>query len=132
MGCDIHLFAEIRKNGKRVAAGSEGDVYDGRNYDLFAILADVRNGIGFAGCITGGGFKMIDEPRGIPSDASDEYQSACSDWYGNAHSHSYFTLAELKSYDWQQTTTHSGWVTPEEFKVFLEKGKPSSWCGGTA
>lgn len=103
MGCDIHLFAEIRtepgggweyvtptKIGKlppdeydrkglakwqeRIAAGEKIDRYgyeitakdeqdeddprlgcyhdrwySGRNYDLFAMLADVRNGRGFAG-----------------------------------------------------------------------------------
>lgn len=48
------------------------DPDDGRNYDWFSILADVRNGYGFAGVETGEGFKVISEPRGIPDDASIE------------------------------------------------------------
>lgn len=65
MGCDIHLYVE-RKNpvsGQWEFVPAEGhapqdewdkknnrwDWYGGRNYDLFAILADVRNGYGFAG-----------------------------------------------------------------------------------
>lgn len=49
----------------------------GRNYDLFAILADVRNGRGFAGIVTGTGFDPISDPKGLPDDCSegvlDEY-----------------------------------------------------------
>jgi hypothetical protein len=44
----------------------------GRNYDLFAILADVRNGRGFAGVVTGTGFDPISNPRGLPRDVSND------------------------------------------------------------
>jgi hypothetical protein len=43
-----------------------------RNYDVFAILANVRNGRGFAGVVTGGGFNPIAMPRGLPPDVSPE------------------------------------------------------------
>ena len=86
MGCDIHMYAEIRKENKWEKVGrifenpwysedreeSEWNTpltdepYDGRNYDLFAILADVRNGRGFAGCVTGDRFNPIAEPKGLP------------------------------------------------------------------
>jgi hypothetical protein len=46
--------------------------WDQRNYDVFAILADVRNGRGFAGVDTGDGFVPIDNPRGFPTDLSPE------------------------------------------------------------
>lgn len=98
MGCDIHSFAEVRKEGKWVKVGKvfpnpyhdperpnsvEEDgfewnakltdhPYDCRNYDMFAILANVRNGRGFAGCDTGDGFRPIAMPRGMPKDMSDE------------------------------------------------------------
>lgn len=43
-----------------------------RNYDWFSILANVRNGSGFAGIKTGNGFDVIAEPRGLPDDISDK------------------------------------------------------------
>lgn len=67
--------------------------YSGRNYDLFSILADVRNG---------NGVDPIDYPRGIPEDASSGYLFVCNQWKGDAHSHSYFTLDELLNVDWNQ------------------------------
>lgn len=41
-----------------------------RSYNTFAILANVRNGSGFAGVKTGDGFNFISEPRGLPKDLS--------------------------------------------------------------
>lgn len=78
--------------------------YDGRNYNLFAMLADVRNGRGFAGVYTGEGFNPIADPKGAPSDMSSEIKSACEYWEGDGHSHSWFTVKELLDYDWEQDT----------------------------
>lgn len=41
---------------------------DERHYQLFSVLADVRNGYGFAGVPTGEWVKPISSPRGIPQD----------------------------------------------------------------
>ena len=65
-------------------------IYDDRNYNLFSFLADVRND---------GSITPLDEPRGIPKDASDSYLWACKIWNGNAHSHSWFLLEELLKVD---------------------------------
>lgn len=129
MGCDIHMWAEVKKSPEQKWKAVKKYFYDGRNYDLFAILADVRNGRGFAGCDTGDGFNPINEPRGIPEDASDFYKKQVEEWDVDGHSHSWFTLAELKAFDWTQTTKHRGWVDVEQFKVFQAKGKPESWSG---
>lgn len=67
--------------------------YNGRNYYLFSILADVRNG---------GSVEPIDYDRGVPDDASSGYLHMCNLWDGDAHSHSYFTLEELLNVDWSQ------------------------------
>ena len=121
MGCDIHFFVEVKQADGSWKSVDEWEVedgytyvpyekafYNGRNYDLFAILADVRNGRGFAGCKTGDGFNIIDEPRGLPNDVSSEVKSQAESWDGDGHSHSWFTLAELESFDWDQTTKHEG------------------------
>lgn len=49
--------------------------FDDRNYDVFAILADVRNGYGFAGVDTGDGFVPISPPRGLPRDLGPEIRA---------------------------------------------------------
>ena len=70
------------------------EMYNGRSYYLFAILADVRNG--------SGDIEPIDYPRGIPDDASSGYKYVVDRWDGDGHSHSYFTLYELMNYDWSK------------------------------
>lgn len=168
MGCDIHMFAEIKLNRKSgqyewktvgrvfkdnyhtkneptymsLAKGEKSDSayewnskltmepYGARNYDVFAMLADVRNGRGFAGCDTGDGFNPIADPKGVPEDASDYYKQVVEEWDGDGHSHSYFSMEELDAYDWNQKTKHRGWVGIEEYKVFKEQGHPNSWSGG--
>ena len=152
MGCDIHFYVEKRINEKWETAdkwypdeddGSmstskwdknftrkAGPLYDGRSYDLFSILADVRNGSGFAGVDTGDGFIPIDSPRGLPEDPSTEVLEASDDYGSDGHSHSWLTVTELMDYDWTKTTKKRGWVSPKEFARFYLKGKPDGWSGG--
>lgn len=124
MGCDIHFYVEKRVNGMWVSADTfkeeddDGDIryhqvdefYGDRNYNLFAILADVRNGLGFAGVETGDGFKPISQPKGLPHDVSKEMKRQADSMRGDGHSHSWFTLRELLNYDWTQTSKLKGWV----------------------
>ena len=109
MGCDIHHVVEKRnaETGKWEAVWPTGPHKNGgyyfpeaeagghriwRNYDIFAVLADVRNR---------GGIVPISEPRGVPHDASDVARDMI-DYQGlDAHSHSFVTLGELLRYDWQ-------------------------------
>lgn len=153
MGCDIHFYVEKRVNGKWETADKwvpnpyadesddpverqrkvvEDHIYSGRNYDLFAILADVRNGRGFAGGATGDGFVPIAEPRGLPEDVSPLVADESDGWGGDGHSHSHFTVAELMQYDWTQTTRHEGIVNIHEWAKFRLRGKPDSWSGMVA
>lgn len=178
MGCDIHMRAEIRQDSDSPweAVGKvfkntyyrpneENQIdedgfewnpplinqpYRGRNYDFFAILADVRNGRGFAGIKTGEGFNPISEPKGYPMDASSEIMKwmgcevddgdypfrllqdwvdkGLSEWiiYGKLctnpdyHSASYFTVKELQDYDWDQLTMKRGIITFDQFKALKE------------
>ena len=95
MICDIHTFIEYRqkqdtewKDGNLYTKGIEGFEKtfmksEYRNYNLFTALANVRG--------TGG----ICDPRGLPNDVSREAFLAVGSWEGDAHSTSYFTLAEL-------------------------------------
>lgn len=117
--------------------------YDDRNYNLFAMLADVRNGRGFAGVQTGAGFAPLSEPRGLPDDLSDDLRGEPEEdkdgepWFAyktrvdlGDHSQSFATLAELEAYDWSRTTKQCGVISAQQYEVWKEKrGRPDSWCG---
>lgn len=133
MECDIHFYVERRDGGQWVSCDTwkkeEGDeigvvpyenlFYRKRNYSLFAILADVRNGRGFAGIKTGEGFNPIAAPRGVPVDCCQEYRALQESYGEDGHSHSFFTVAELMAFDWTQTTTLCGIVDGKNFEDFM-------------
>lgn len=123
MGCDVHMFLECKVDNKWELL--DDNFYDGRNYRLFAILADVRNKYGVA---------PIQPLRGIPEDSSIN----CGDAYGypnyvwdDGHSRTYYTLAELKEFDWKNhRITTEGWVSEFEYQEYLKNGRPDCWSGG--
>lgn len=144
MGADIHLYTEAKKTigGKDVWVNidywqynpyydpkepdgeREMDIvglYTNRNYSLFAVLADVRND---------SDSPFICQPKGLPDDISKITKVEAERWDGDGHSHSYFTLKELKDF---QSLGHkvknSGLVSQEEAKK-LDDGisTPTTWC----
>lgn len=136
MGCDIHLFAESRIaefqiEGWEVVPGfgvchDDGypccEYFEPRNYDLFSILAGVRNVEGFL---------PIDEPRGIPEDATKEIRQCLEDH--DIHTTSWFTLEELLQFDWTQTATKKRIVSASAYAEWSrwrrEEGLgPESYC----
>ena len=66
MGTDIHGVFQRREGESWVDISS--DYAQNRHYQLFAVLAGVRNGSGFAGVLTGEAVKPIAEQRGVPTD----------------------------------------------------------------
>lgn len=158
MGCDIHSIVEVKQNGvwkvnrKRVFPNPyyckdekskpkeqqwalalnpmETSPNDRRNYDWFAILANVRNGRGFAGVRTGEGFAVIAEPRGIPDDATPKWLKIVEDWRGDMHSHSYLYIQDFNNFDWNQVTMKTGVITMDEYRLLrFNHEAPNSWCG---
>jgi hypothetical protein len=104
MGCDIHTYREKYVDGKWLSAdpweaSDYGDdekrneipyekrAYTGRNYNLFGLLAGVRN--------REDNFSL--KQRGLPFDVSPEVQQDAAEWYSDGHSHSYLYLHELRS-----------------------------------
>lgn len=84
MGCDIHVHVEVKIDGQW--HHMEG-LHVSRNYDLFSALAGVRGpGPGVA------------PDRGIPEDVSALTKMLHNKWAGDAHSESYITSQELKSF----------------------------------
>lgn len=130
MGCDIHLYVErfTDTGWERVPERDPDDYwnpanwYSGRNYKLFAILADVRNNYGFAGTTTGERLNPIAPPRGLPGDVSAEVRVESDDWGIDGHSHSHFTVAEILAYDWDQVATLTTLVNDVERGKLPEGG----------
>lgn len=102
MGCDIHLYREVKVNGKWTSAdhwesydyGADDRgahipynkrAYSGRNYNLFGLLCkDVRREFAFSF-----------EPRGNPLQSSPEVAREVEQWDRDGHNHSYLYLHEL-------------------------------------
>jgi len=138
MGCDIHLYTEKIKSVNGVDKWVNCDhwklnpyfgddeyepelelisLYSGRNYNLFGVLAGVR-----------GGYEIC-PPRGLPDDVSDIVKKNSDRWDSDGHSHSYFTLAELKEYYKNNShTSHNGFINKRQIKELDEDGvTPYSW-----
>ena len=140
MGTDIHMIAERRIDGKWQTFEEEvfndcswGNVtktsspYESRNYNLFAILAGVRNGRGFAGCKIGEPFDPISRPKGYPADMDKKSMNYMSE----EHSASWLTLKEIDRYDWSQKHRNYGVVSEDTYKNFIMQGEnPDVWSGG--
>lgn len=107
MGCDIHMHVEYKISSKDDAVWRCGDyfrldnplaeepnikrieLYSSRNYDLFAVLADVRNY---------DYMEYISDPKGLPWDVTEYVKRDYRAWGNDAHSCSYLTLRELIDY----------------------------------
>jgi hypothetical protein len=137
MGCDIHAVIE-RKSTHRWLCSGDPDI--GRNYEMFAALAGVRNRDGIT---------PVAEPRGFPSfkDWVDGHSNGerwmrfatwedqpCSsivdkaETYGlDGHSHSWLTLAEIKAYDTDQVIYDSRLILSRD-----KSGRAKALCTATS
>lgn len=145
MGTDIHAGVEYKENGKWNAlmvpntrkwegqTEMTAQLYIRRNYDLFAILADVRNGYGFAGVETGSGFKYIAKDRGLPDDISDKTRETA---LTGDHTDHWVSLKEILEFDWLQLTNKRGLIEPETFlkwdRMQEYDPQPEKWCSGAS
>jgi len=92
MGCDIHGYIEVKKDKGWVPFEELPSV---RSYDLFAMLANVRNY---------NDIPPISEPRGVPDDVSQEiWEKIEADLDG--HSHSWLSWKDIKAYDFGKVIT---------------------------
>jgi hypothetical protein len=133
MGCDIHFYVEKKVEGKwqpvkgpnrwykkfdgEGRLSLEGWAYSGRNYSLFALLADVRSY---------GEENAIDDPRGVPNDMSDTLEEAYQRWDGDGHSHSYFTVSELKEHETELESVSPGFGMIIQKLETLSEGDPDN------
>ena len=152
MGTDIHLHVEKKTDGKWEGVqppyetgyedwpNSWSPYYENENFDdprpdptnrqynLFAFLADVRNGRGFAGVYTGEPIVPQFPDRGIPEDST----LVDNDGYHvlGDHSFTHASLKELLEAPWDIWFYSGGLVSAEAFLNRDEQGIPPAWCGG--
>ncbi len=103
MGCDIHMYKEMYKDGKWVNESQssvieqEDEYYTystlsidevglNRNYWLFGLLAEVRSV-----------FPYSFQAKGLPDNISPEVKKMADSWNRDGHSHSYLTVLELQN-----------------------------------
>lgn len=147
MGTDIHFYVERRRSDGswETCDQWEGDeyyekcvsydkqFYHERNYDLFAMLANVRNGYGVAGIETGAGFVPLAMPRGFPDDVCEEIKKYVEPYI--EHTPTYCTLQELLEYDWTRETVKYGVMSIKEYLKWIPMHRdycdtPTSYSGG--
>ena len=147
MGTDIHAITQ-----KKTPEGYEDVPHlweQDRHYFLFAWLAGVRNGYGFAGVPTHTPIKPIAEPRGLPEDfAMDGDIHPCTkemvnprmqkywndkedtgEWMGG-HTHSWLTFSEILNAKLPAGVWRTGIISREEFEAWDGVTPPESWSGG--
>lgn len=83
MGCDIHLHAEIKIDGQW---HHYAQLYIGRDYTLFGLMAGVRNT----------NVTPISQPKGIPDDITVITRISLNDWSVDGHTHSYLNGEEIR------------------------------------
>lgn len=113
MGCDIHGWLEIRTGESWRAAHK---VPRDRTYDMFGILAGVRNYVNA---------EPISEPRGLdPEDLSFWAKDDYNGWLADAHGASWLNWKDISEYDWTQISM-DGRVSVVNLETGEEKIKAS-------
>lgn len=108
MGCDIFYEVSYKEDNEWKSAGIEDWPYIDRNYELFAILANVRNS-----------FDIIPiKDRGYL-----ELEDTNSREYREDDVYAYHTLKNIKDYDWNQMINMHGLLKIKEYGEWIEKGK---------
>lgn len=150
MGTDVHggFIKYNKETGEKLAVKTNWEM--GRDYTLFAILAGVRNGYGFAGCYRHEPLTPIAEGRGIPDWLEVGDECYCPElhnkWYGRYgneqefgeylgdHSFTYMTVDEILAWSgWGAKLLRGGVLGKEHYLETLYISKaPEHWCGGVS
>lgn len=118
MGTDIHICAEARKNNQWVEVKVDFKDNHMRNSILFTILAGLENDFVE--------WTPISEIKGLPDDISEDVKEELKteDRYG----YSYYTLKELRDYDWNQSLILFGIINEKQYVKLKESGEyPKQW-----
>lgn len=150
MGTDIHGVFQRQDKATKQWHDIPSNYEQDRHYQLFAVLAGVRNGVGFAGTRTGEPVTPIAAPRGFPIDfivdgdmhpittlehmgpSRRKYHEADDKlevWMGD-HSHSWLTGDEILA--WAESApdvAKTGVVDRSVYEAWSGHGRPSEYSG---
>lgn len=158
MGTDIHAVWQKRNTPEEAWQDIPSNWEQDRHYQLFAVLADVRNGYGFAGVPTGQAVTPISEPRGLPEDfehtdyehklpwnaLSAEYQAWWAkyehikegdpiDYWMGDHSFSWLSATEmLEWFKFAPSVIKQGIIDRPTYNKWDGKAAPAFYCGGVS
>lgn len=154
MGTDVHAVFQKRTPNGWEDVPTKWD--EGRHYFLFSVLADVRNGYGFAGVPTYDPIKPIAKPRGLPVDFEvnegmthplksvellgswarewheKHPEEPLDKWMGD-HSHSWLTADEILKYaatHSERAARHTGVMEIADYNGWDKTSPPDSYSGG--
>jgi hypothetical protein len=163
MGTDMHMMVEISQDGEpwRLLMPMPIAHKCPRNYAMFALLADVRNSAGRIPAVwmeehqhtdeasgreftipghwydveDGGQERIIpiDAPRGVPDDATLEWQANVLIWQQKSNSveTTWLTAEEILGANWDQVVIRKGIVMEADYIELTETGKtPDMHVGG--
>lgn len=152
MGTDIHGIFQVKRDGRWYDVQSMFN--ENRHYFLFAWLAGVRNGYGFAGIKTHEPLVPLSEPKGYPEDfevddcnqykiTDNALRGKRAEWYKDEdanpgdpshlmlwmgdHSHSWLSSGEILNAP-DQGTRKVGAIALDAYKTWTG-GSPGPWFG---
>lgn len=115
MGCNIHATIEYDRYYNRRVHRGETDV---RHYWWsFAKSVDIDRGYYFFGLLAGVRNTHINSialPRGVPEDASHDFESEYKEWGADGHTPSWVLFSELR--DWRHLTGDFDFDPEEDMK----------------
>lgn len=110
MGCDAHVFTEVRHKGKWLLYSQSRP---NRNYELFEKMAGVRGDVENA----------LVPPKGFPEDASDMTRIIYEYEGEDAHTPSYYTLMEIMKLEkWYRANIEDGFMWHTDFGYLFGNG----------
>lgn len=127
MGCDIHLYVELKHEvdgsdeGEWVLAMSEAATYRHRWSPTFAVLSGLD--------AEDFGVTPIAPARGLPEDVSAEVARRAARRAKDAHTHSWLTLAEVIAYPWPDNVPRHflDWAASLQSAVGVMRTAMSGW-----
>src|SRR5678815_1280107 len=90
------------------------EFFTNRDYNVFALLADVRND---------GAIIPIQTGRGLPHDITQLARAQMSD----EHTPGWVSLKELKEYDFKRPVPVEGWLDEPSFLALARGEEPKTW-----
>ncbi len=130
MGTDIHGVFQRRDKSTGKWCDVPSDYQQKRHYQLFAVLAGVRNGYGVAGLPTGRIVTPIAEPRGTPIDFAMTRANKTELWLGN-HSYSWLTGDEMLAwFEKAPEVEKVGILDRSVYEKWDGVSEPRSYCTG--